>query len=234
MGRWHCARRRVRECSCLVPMGGGDVPHTSWQWVHCPWTGHSGHPVTNHPHPQHCHSSQRIPAPTLHLWWVPHRSGGLMSLSTTPGGLPLPAGHLQPDAFSPEVASRPPPAVCALLAELCSDRKKHNYSPQLEGNREHLQPAFLFNTRLECLSQGLQSRLGCGRRSRRALSLRPASLWRDREGPRRHGANSGCRFVVREQRGCCVFQGSVGHPLGGDAAGRRCQRLLPSLHSAGR
>lgn len=39
-----------------------------------------------------------------------------------------------------------------LSAELCSDRKKHNYSLRLEGNCEHLQSAFWFNTRLECLS----------------------------------------------------------------------------------
>lgn len=39
-----------------------------------------------------------------------------------------------------------------LAAELCSDRKKHNYSLRLEGNCEHLPSAFLFNTCLECLS----------------------------------------------------------------------------------
>lgn len=38
-------------------------------------------------------------------------------------------------------------------AELCSNRKKHNYSLRLEGNCEHLQSAFLFNTCLECLSR---------------------------------------------------------------------------------
>lgn len=40
-----------------------------------------------------------------------------------------------------------------LAAELCSDRKQHNYSLKLEGNCEHSRSAFLFNTRLECLSE---------------------------------------------------------------------------------
>lgn len=40
-----------------------------------------------------------------------------------------------------------------LAAELGSDRKQHNYSLKLEGNCEHLQSAFLFNTCLECLSE---------------------------------------------------------------------------------
>lgn len=44
------------------------------------------------------------------------------------------------------------PVFRTLAAELCSDRKKHNYSRRLEGNCEHLQPALLFNTRLEELS----------------------------------------------------------------------------------
>lgn len=44
------------------------------------------------------------------------------------------------------------PVFRTLAAELCSDRKKHNYSRRLEGNCEHLQPSLLFNTRLEELS----------------------------------------------------------------------------------
>lgn len=52
-----------------------------------------------------------------------------------------------------------------LAAELCSDRKQHNYSLKLEGNCEHLQSAFLFNTCLECLSE----RAGKASRMRRAV-----------------------------------------------------------------
>lgn len=51
-----------------------------------------------------------------------------------------------------------------LAAELCCDRKKHNYSPRLKGNCEHLHAAFLFNTCLECLSQeGWKGISGCRR-----------------------------------------------------------------------